>query len=450
VIGYDATRLDQVAVFNDTPNGSDGGIWMSGQGPSADSLGNIYLSVGNGSVGGNDFGESFLKLSRPKTNTTMTVASYFIPLTWSFLNNGDLDLGAAGLLLIPNTRLAVSGGKQGVLYVVDRDYMLGVSTAIQSWTAGNGELHGGPVWWTGPNGSFMYVWADSGSHLSQYQFTGSFNTTPYSQSLSMGGNGSPGGILAISANGTNAGSGILWAVVNSVNDANQAIAAGTLHAYNAQNVSSELWNSDIFSRDSLGNLAKFVAPTVANGKVYMATFSGQLDVYGLLPIVTNLYAATLENRPMSISTAKLLSLASDPQGFPLAITGVSSASTNGAAVTMNANAVTYTPVNGFVGADRFTYTVGDPQDAFSSAYVFVQVLSTNLGPATLLPPFLGLSGDAIIFAGIPGLTYSVQRAPAVTGPWTTIGTVTVGSDGIASYVDVKPSPRDAFYRTIYP
>src|SRR5262249_44199081 len=87
-----------------------------------------------------------------------------------------------------------------------------------------------------------------------------------------------------SANGTNAGSGIVWASVNTSASANQATVAGTLHAYDAQNVSRELWHSDMLSsRDSLGNFAKFVPPTIANGKVYMATFSNRLNVYGLFP-----------------------------------------------------------------------------------------------------------------------------------------------------------------------
>ena len=91
-------------------------------------------------------------------------------------------------------------------------------------------------------------------------------------------------MLAVSANGTNAGSGIIWASHNLVGDANQAVRPGILHAYNAQNVATELWNSEQLSaRDAVGNFAKFVPPTVANGKVYLATFSNRLNVYGLLP-----------------------------------------------------------------------------------------------------------------------------------------------------------------------
>ena len=290
VMAYSATNLQQVAVWNNTPNGSDGGIWMSGQGPSADSNGNIFVTTGNGSVDANDYGESFVKLALPSSGTNMTVASYFTPFDWSSLNGADQDLGTAGLLLPPGTSLAISGGKSGTLYVVDRDNMGGLSggnaNIIQSWTPRSGsEIHGGPVWWNGPNGSFMYLWPDSGDRLRQYQFSGSqFDTTPYAQGPTIGGGGSPGGILAVSANGTNAGTGIIWAIVNATSDANQAVVSGTLHAYNAQNVTNELWNSAQVSRDVVGNLAKFVPPTVANGKVYVATFSNRLNVYGQLPL----------------------------------------------------------------------------------------------------------------------------------------------------------------------
>jgi hypothetical protein len=455
VIGYDARTLQQAALFNDTPNGSNGGIWMSGQGPSADSNGNIYLTAGNGTVDATDYGESFLKLSPPVTGTVMTVASYFIPFNWPTLNSLDLDLGSAGILLVPGTSLAISGGKSGTLYVVDRDNMGGISSGdvniVQSWTPNaSSEIHGGPVWWSGPSGSYMYIWPDSGEHLRQYVSVGSaFNTTPYSQSATACGPGSHGGILSISANGNSAGSGIIWANINTRSDANQSVTAGTLHAYNAQAVSSELWHSDMLPRDSVGNLAKFVPPTIANGRVYMATFSGRLSVYGLLPVGANLTAQTFENQPISIPVGKLLALATEPYGFPLAVSGVSSTSTNGGSVMLAPNAVTYTPPIGYVGSDRFSYTIGNGQGGVASANIFIQVIATNQPSANMSPPSTGSGGVMVSFAGIPGLTYTVQRASTPVGPWTTLATVTVGESGIGLYLDPNPA-GEAYYRTTYP
>src|SRR5262249_34081294 len=151
----------------------------------------------------------------------------------------------------PGTSLLLSGGKAGVLYLVNKDNMGGVSLGsadtniVQSWSLGGHSIHGGPVWWDAPDGSYAYVWAASSDRLRQYKFdrvTGKFpSTIPYAQSTTVGGSGQPGAILALSANGGMPGSGIIWASINTTSNANQAVVAGTLHAYNAQNVADELW-----------------------------------------------------------------------------------------------------------------------------------------------------------------------------------------------------------------
>jgi hypothetical protein len=313
VMAYNAATLAQVAVYCDTPVGNSafpgglGGIWMSGQGPAADPGGNIYLSTGNGAVGTSanpsdttNRAMSFLKLN----GTTLNIMSWFTPYNHSYLNGGDWDLGAGGIMLIPGTTLAIGGGKTSTtvpaaLYVVNRDNMGGVSGSTVADTnivqsipvtpinVGVNHIHGAPVWWDGPDGSYTYVWGES-DRLHQYIFdkvNGVFLLPAYAQSPTPAWvNGMTGGMLAISANGTNAGSGILWASHQFTGDANQAVRPGILHAYDAQNVTNELWNSEQFSaRDSIGKYAKFVPPTVANSKVYMATFSNRLNVYGLLP-----------------------------------------------------------------------------------------------------------------------------------------------------------------------
>jgi len=195
--------------------------------------------------------------------------------------------------LVPGTTLAFSGGKEGIVYLVNRDNMGGLTTStttndnvIQSFQVTPSEVHGGAVWWDGPGASYGYLWPSS-VYLQQYVFnrgTGKFTLPALAQSPTVAPNGQPGGILALSANGSNAGSGILWAVHQVGGDANQQVLPGILHAYNAQNVGVELWNSEQLSwRDTVGKFAKFVPPTVANGKVYMATFASRLNVYGLQP-----------------------------------------------------------------------------------------------------------------------------------------------------------------------
>jgi hypothetical protein len=295
LIGYNATNLQREVVYNTAPNGHAAGIWMAGEGPSADSSGNIYLSIGNGSVGTNgnpratiNRGESFLKLTRSGTN--LTVASWFTPYNYVNLEAGDLDLGSAGLLLMPGTNLAFSAGKQGIAYLVNRDNMGGLSfigadtNVVQSFTLASDALYGSPVWWDGPTASYGYFWPAS-DYLQQYVFDrgiGKFVLPEIADSPTPAPSGHPGGFLALSANGTNSGSGIVWAAHQLGGSAQGAVLPGILHSYNAENIAVELWNSQQLSaRDAVGNFAKFVPPTVANGKVYLATFSNRLNVYGL-------------------------------------------------------------------------------------------------------------------------------------------------------------------------
>jgi hypothetical protein len=298
VIGYDASSLEQKVVYNDTPEGYDGGIWMSGQAPAVDQNGNIYLVTGNGSVGlpGQpqaviNRGESFLKLM--PNGTGLDVASWFTPYNWQDLENGDTDLGSGGLLLVPGTNLAFAGGKQGIVYLVNRDHMGGLSQSptgdtnvVQSFQVSNDQVHGGAVWWEGPGGPYAYIWPSS-VQLQQYRFdraAGKFVLPAIALGLATAPTGQPGGILSLSANGTESGTGIVWVSHQLQGDANQQVQPGILRAYNAENVTQELYNSEqVSSRDRIGTFAKFCAPTVANGKVYLATFSNRLNVYGLLP-----------------------------------------------------------------------------------------------------------------------------------------------------------------------
>ncbi len=297
LIGYSRTNLQQLYVYCTTPNGEEGSIWMSGQGPAADPSGNLYVSVANGTVGygailtdTTNRGESFLKLT--PTNSQLEITSWFTPTDYLNLNTKDLDLGSAGILLIPGTSLAISGGKEGVLYLVNRDHMGGLSSSatdtniLEEWSLadGNEKLYGSPVWWDGPTNSYVYLWPGY-DHLYQYQFNRTnslFKTNaPFATGPTTIGY-HPGGMLSVSAYGTNDGTGIVWAS-HPTADAQNAVQPGVLRAYDARNVGVELWNSTRLARDAVGNFGKFAPPTIANGKVYLATFSGRVDVYGILP-----------------------------------------------------------------------------------------------------------------------------------------------------------------------
>jgi len=291
LVGFDAKTLEVERIFNTTPNGGEGGIWQAGQGASVDNDGNIYVITGNGSfdadTGGSDYGQAFLKLI--PEDKGFKVASWFTPHNYEHLNDIDADLGASGALLIPDTNLVVGGGKGGTFYLLDRDNMGGFSSKddsqiVQSFdVAQTRHIHGSPVYYEGKNGQFVYVWAEN-KHLRAYKFNGeTFDLPAYGESTMAVPDGMPGGILSISAHGSKVGTGILWASHPAKGDANQQVRPGILRAFDADDISKELWNSnEIAERDDIGLFAKFASPTIANGKVYAATFSGQLVIYGLL------------------------------------------------------------------------------------------------------------------------------------------------------------------------
>jgi hypothetical protein len=285
VMEYDGETLEQRAAKVVTPDGWAGGIWQSNSGPSADLLGNIYLTTGNGTVtahkGGRDYGNAFLKM-----DSSLQVLDWFIPFNFEALNQADNDLGSSGVLLIPGTNLLTSGGKGGgQLYLLERGNLGHFNSesdnqVVQSLTIGGGGLYGTPTYWKGPNGPHIYVWPadDVGKMYKLHEQ----RLGPHSVSETKDAAKMPGGILAISANGGSAGSGILWAVTGKRNAGWESVP-GILRAFDAMDLSKEIWNSrQNAERDDLGLMAKFNTPVVANGKVYVATFSKEVAVYGLL------------------------------------------------------------------------------------------------------------------------------------------------------------------------
>ncbi len=290
MIGYNAANTkSQTFVFNSTPNGGQGGIWQSGRGPVVDSLGDIYFNTGNATgytsrdngvtsgnsttdASNNNYAERFLRL----TGTGQFMASY-PPINYAGLNNNDLDFSSSGPLLIPGTNLLVTGGKDGIIYLFDSSSM---SAPLQSFQAtgtsscpysmdGCDQIHDLAFW-----NDTLYVWG-SNDILRAYVFnstTNRFNTPAASQNAIYKTGYHPAS-LAVSGNGTQPGTGIVWATTPD----------SVLHAFNAANVASELWNSTQNSgRDALPSYPKFTEPTIANGRVYVATHSNQVAVYGLL------------------------------------------------------------------------------------------------------------------------------------------------------------------------
>jgi len=294
ILGYDASTVQQRVVYNDTPNGYAGGMWESGTGMAADAEGNLYVVTGNGTVGDagdptspTNRGSSALKLT--PTGSTLRVASYFTPYNYQFLNDNDLDYGGMGALLIPNSALYLTGGKDGKLYLLNKDVMgdyLPSSNQVQQVVplgSNNVNMHCQAAYYKGSSKEFVYVWSEN-DPLRAIPFDRAGNLlSAQSQVVSnaAGPTGQSGAVLSVSSNSSQEGTGILWASYAYTGDAEHAVSPGILRAFDANDVSKQLWNNQLNPRDAAGNYAKFAAPTIANGHVYLPTFSNGVVVYGL-------------------------------------------------------------------------------------------------------------------------------------------------------------------------
>ncbi|HLY16498.1 MAG TPA: chitobiase/beta-hexosaminidase C-terminal domain-containing protein, partial [Bryobacteraceae bacterium] len=264
-----------------------GGVWQGGAGPASDATG-ILFATGNGTfdldTGGADAGDTIVKLGGPSAGALPRL-TYFTPFNQDTLSNGDVDLGSGGVLVLPDLplgsphqHLLVQGGKQGTVYLVDRDSMGGYNAStdqvVQELAGATGGVWGMPAYWN----NTVYFGAQY-DNLKAFSFnagnSGVLSTSAVSYSPESF--GYPGPTPSISANGS--GNGIVWAIQT---DAYGSDGSAVLHAYDATNLSNELYNStQNGTRDTPGPAVKFATPAVARGRVYVGTAT-QLAIYGLL------------------------------------------------------------------------------------------------------------------------------------------------------------------------
>jgi len=278
LFGYNARNLQQQpAVFLTTPNGQKGGIWQSGGGLASDGA-SIYFMDGNGTFdahkGGADYGMSMLRMS--PQGGGLTVADYFTPFDEAKRSDLDLDLGSGGVLLLPTQGGAhpdeiIGADKSGDIFVVDRTQMGKFHSKTNDVVQ---QLHTKSGYWSSPAYWQQNIYyAGSQDYLSMYSITnGLLSTSPVSRSAIKFQSPTP----SVSSNGSNGG--IVWAL-----ESHPTTKAAVLYAYDATNLSAELYNSNqaAKNRDMPGHGTKFSVPTIANGKVYIATQT-ELDAYGLL------------------------------------------------------------------------------------------------------------------------------------------------------------------------
>jgi hypothetical protein len=351
VVAYDARGLHREAgftptpaIWNVTPGGGAGGVWMSGSGPAIDGS-DIYLATGNGMDPGtmaDNFAESFVRLrytagsagvdnGKPK----LVVADFWGAFSDFGRQDEDQDLGAAGVFIIPERGNLIGGGKDGILYNLNRDDLgknrwdphfnlpfaatylpnppngaAGLPTTTQAdpdWpivnldrnlpmhtpTGKTYHIHGTPVYMEDPTGGFVFIWGEN-ERVKTYNYD--FATKRITSFRAQGAEfasgtmdapgGMPGGRLVVSSNGTTANTGVVWGVYPTQGNANSNVVHGALVAYDATRVLlggrlRQLFHSDDDAANDMGNFAKYSTPIVANGRVYVGTFSNKVVQYGL-------------------------------------------------------------------------------------------------------------------------------------------------------------------------
>ena len=349
VIAFDVDSFQQAAAWAATPNGWGGGIWQGSQGPSADDEGHVYLMTGNGSWDGTmDFAESVAKLKYtpgPAGTATLVPVDWFTPFTDESrapqLNDRgydwtDQDLGSAAPVYLASLGLVVSSGKDGILYVLDRNNMGKTSPAdlatppqnykklksppifftyFPGWNISPAppvakdlnffaadmkthHLHASPVFWNDPSsGSLLFCWGEN-ENLRAWSIDANGVVTFVAKGLEVaslgcvgpsGHGGMPGGMLCVSGNAQQPHSAIVWALAPITGDANSGIVEGILRAYDATQFDTNadgsktlrlLWDSKRIPGNTFSH-NKFGVPVVANEKVYVPTYDGRVDVYGL-------------------------------------------------------------------------------------------------------------------------------------------------------------------------
>ncbi len=481
ILGYNATTMAFVSAYCTTPNSNGGGIWMSGSAPVFDSSNNLFVITSNGTYDGNtEFSDSFLKLS---TTSGLSLSDWFTPDDQSNLGANNIDLGQGGAVTLmdsvsgPYPHLLIGGGKEGIVYLVNRDNMghynsANNNSAVQSWSLGGNMIAASGTFWQ----NTFYIGAAS-SPLQAYAFnttTGLFNTGPTSQSnFSVA---FPGLTPVISAAGTS--NGILWTVDSSASGTNGApTGPAVLYAFDPYNLGNELWDSTMAAsnRDQAGNAVKFVVPTVANGKVYVGGV-GTLTVYGLLAQAAAADVPMFSPTPGAYLTPQTVTITDATSGAAIyytldGTTPTTSSTLYSGPITVPSTA-TIKAIAAAPGLNNSSIAVGDYTiGAQTGSISFVQVNSaTPQSPQTIVPvsysgpQFAGdlnvvvvgwndvshtvssvtdNEGNAYTLAVGPtqnsagGLSQAIYYAKNIKAAAAGANTVTVTFSGAAAYPDVR-------------
>jgi hypothetical protein len=304
VMIYAASTLQQVSVFSTTPNGHEAGVWMSGDGIAADANGRLYFASGNGTYDGaanNDYGDSVLRLD-PQADGAFAMGDFFTPHDQDTMNADDQDLGAGGLLLLPSLaagaphpNLLVQMGKNGTMYLLDRDNMGKFCSAcapvdtqvVQEIPRAAKGMWGTPAYWN----NFIY-WSSGrpSDSFKAWQFNvngkGAISTTPSSKTARTFSFSAASPV--VSANGTTGG--VVWLLDNGAYSYVPTTPPGPqiLWAFDATDLTKVLFSSAQAGgqRDQPGLSVKFTSPIIANGRVFAGAVNS-VTAWGLVPAPSN-------------------------------------------------------------------------------------------------------------------------------------------------------------------
>jgi len=460
IVGYDALTLAQVAVFNSSPNTRYAGIWQSGAGLAADSQGNIYAATGDGTfdadTGGNSYGDTLLKL-----NSSLQVVDYFTPMDQLCRNAHDQDLASGGPVVLPTQSgptpdEVLLSGKGGYpcdlfgstyaspFYVLNQNQLGGYNPSqdqnVQTVAGAPEFVYGTPAYWTGPNGSYVYLsgflrGSDAGDFLRAFSITnGLLSPSPIALTKTRFPVGSS---PSVSANGTT--NGILWAVKRGDSlDNNPGPDPTVLVAFDATNVAKLLYSTT--QKQSLEDVGapatKFLPPTVANGRVYVGTQS-EIDVYGLLPVSVSPIKLVFATRTVGMSSLVKTITLTNTQSKTLNISSISTsgdffethptcASSLAPSTSCTIN-VTFTPSTS--GTRTGTLSVAD--DAPGSTQ---SVSLSGIGT------FVGLSATTLPFGSVPVGTNSRTKKIIVTNKGSALVNITnisIGGPNATDFVQTN-------------
>jgi hypothetical protein len=435
VISYSASDISQqTGVWSDSPNGSQGGIWLSGGALSSDNAGNIFLASGNGTfdanTGGSDYGDSALSLSI--NGPTLSPTSYFTPADQGTLDSEDMDMGISSVVLLPTQtgtipHLAITADKSGTVYLLNRDKLGGYAptnnASVQSFNL-NYTLRTSVAFLN----NTLYLAGENGP-LSAWPLnpqTELFPTSPSSVSSATFGCedcGGAGTTPSISTNGTS--NAILWLLDNSARENGPAI----LRAYDPSNLQTVFYDSTQApsNRDAAAIAVKFTTPVIANGHVYVGGI-GAVTAYGLL-----------SSYPTVSMTATPASIA---QGSSSTLTVTATAATQLTVTGTDGSSYTLPPTGGtqsITPTATTTYTAtatGSPAKATTTATVTVKSASGCLPAGT----------GAMICAPTPGATTSspVTITAGATAASGNIAALRVYIDNVSALTVTNPSVTKSF------